>query len=231
MFQDAEMAGEVSISSCQVRLDGRHSPAYSELVRSLASFSRAIVKYAPYQASLREAAQAALEQAQMKVLADGGNISQARRPGLRDWGRITEKGKATISRKQVPAGTESADEQFVDSVSSLIRAKIKQIKQHSRRAAKRAEKHPQKHRTTQVPWPPALVKVAADINHWEFDIFMFVAAQVAARYMEQQGATVSIDDGYDDYLAAINRQDCGCMRRSVQVLLRDHWQEVGCKGV
>jgi len=155
--------------------------AYTELVRSLSSFGRAVVKHLAPEKTLLQFVQDAFEDAErtstaelhlQQVCSDFDNASKA-------------------------AATRSNKEQFARKMGRIIQAKSKRLKQHSRRAQARAIKHAGNGATNVLgtaKWPTLLAETAENFQEWKVDLFMHIAMLVLSRYFEEQGLMVNRTD-------------------------------------
>jgi len=150
--------------------------AYSELVRSLSSFGRAVVKHLPSQITLLQYVQEAFEDAEKTASAELHLEDVA-------TGSVNGSTAVAVANKQ----------NFAAKAARIIVAKSKRLKQHARRAKHRAQQNNTKGRE-QPEWPAAIKQNAEDISQWQQDLFMHVAMLVVSEHFESKGMLVNRTD-------------------------------------
>lgn len=154
--------------------------AYSELVRSLSSFGRAVVKHLSSQITLLQYVQEAFADAEKTASAEL-HLEQV------------ANGFADVST----AAVISNQQEFATKVARIVIAKTKRLKQHSRRAVARAIRNAGNNaRTVQgkAEWPTLIAETAKNFGEWQVDLFMHVAMLVVSEHFESRGVMVNRKD-------------------------------------
>lgn len=155
--------------------------AWSELVRSLSSFARAVVKHLTADNTLLQYVQ--------KVFDDAIETAQAELHLL----QVCQD----FEKASLKAAAQTDQEQLASKVARIIMAKTKRIKQHSRRAATRAQKHKVGGANSvrnKARWPPAIAETAENFESWRVDLLMHISMLVVSNYFESQGMLVNRRD-------------------------------------
>jgi hypothetical protein len=154
--------------------------AYSELVRSLSSFGRAVVKHLSSKITLRQYVQEAFADAEKTASAE---LHLER----------VANGSSDVSSA---AGVANQQE-LATKVARIVQAKSKRLKQHSRRAAKRANRNASGSANAvqnNARWPTLIAETAENFQEWKVDLFMHVAMLVMSEHFEGKGIMVNRKD-------------------------------------
>jgi len=177
--------------------------AWTELVRSLSSFSRAVVKYLPSNKSLLQYSE--------EVLVDAMRTADAELY----FDAVCNKSP----KDSTAAETTSTQAQFAEKTARIVSAKTKRLKQHSRRASARAK--PLGNSATGVQgkakWPALLAETAQNHQEWRVDLFMHISMIVVSKYLEDKGLLVNRTDNIR------TKQQ----QKQIKKLLHFHSDEVG----
>lgn len=177
--------------------------AYSELVRSLSSFGRAVVKYLPSDNTLLQYVQTAFEDAKSTTQAE---------LHLQTVCDNFDKAANTMT-------TETQHVQFAEKCARILVAKTKRMKQHSRRAEARAAKlgNGADNVSGKARWPSLIAETANNYQEWRTDIVMHLSMLVVSEYVEDQGMLVNRND------TTRTKQQ----QKHIKKLLHFHSDEVG----
>jgi len=148
--------------------------AFTELVRSLSSFGRAVVKHLPSSMTLLKYVQDAFVDAEATAAAE-----------------LHLQNVAEGSNNALTTAAASDQQDFAAKAARIIVAKSKRLKQHARRAQARAKRSNAGSVQGRPEWPAALKEGAEDISNWQYDLFMHVAMLVVSKYIEDQGTPVN----------------------------------------
>lgn len=156
--------------------------AYSDLVRALAGYGRAVVKYTPGGVTLMDNVKTASTEARSTATAE----LQLR--------RVCDEHAGTKKELTI----KEFDQAIADNIKSMARiivTRTKRLKQHARRANERAKKRGGATDSNEVKkWPQELVKAAEDTNNWNTSLFVHIARLVIAQELKAKGLQVEIQD-------------------------------------
>lgn len=182
----------------------KENAAWTELVRSLSSFSRAVVKHLPSGKPLLQYSEEVFEDA--KTTADAELYFDA----------VCQESQST----SMAAETESKQEQFAQKVTRIILAKSKRVKQHSRRAQARANRNAQRDASAvqnKAEWPTLIAETAENFKEWKGDLFMHIAMLTLSEHFEKQGLLVNRRDD------SRTKQQ----RKQIKKLIHFHAEQIG----
>lgn len=155
--------------------------AWTEVVRSLSSFLRAVVKHLTSDKTLL--------QYSTDVFADAAKTADAE----------LYFDSVCHSSQGVKEATDrtSSQAQFAIKVARIVLAKAKRLKQHSRRAAARANRNATNGAATtqtRAKWPTPIAETAEHFEGWKVDLLMHVAMLTVSQYFEDKGLMVNRKD-------------------------------------
>lgn len=149
--------------------------AWSELVRSLSSFSRTVVKHLSADKTL------------LQYLEDGFADAQRTVDAELHFDDVCAQAQSASAAVR----ENSKGEKFARKAARIIAAKSKRIKQHARRRDARACRSGIKKVQREAEWPPAIMKTAEEFSGWSHDLFMHVSMLVISAYLESKGLLVN----------------------------------------
>lgn len=159
----------------------------------MASYARAVVKYAPCGETLLQSVKRMEKEARDTTTAEF-QLQQ-----------VCESFQGT-STPMTHQSAMAATAKTVSAMARIIVTKTKRLKQHARRSRARKEKGQtastatvdsvsRSAPTVQAEWPGELQKQASNISNWSDSVFVHLAALTIKHTLSLQGVTVEMKDG------------------------------------